>query len=418
MFFDWKMSRFEHLKMVLALIFLSVVMTYNVDAQNQENSVIQTPVPSGLVMNPTGIRVSMLTCGAGEELYSTYGHSAVRIIDSTTGTDKVYNYGTFNYGDPQFYWKFTRGKLPYYVTEDDFAYFMREYIIDKRSVMEQVLAVNTQEAYKIQSFLLNNIKEENKYYKYDFLFDNCSTRIRDLFQTTLGPELRYGRVIANDSVSFRTYLNYYERNLHWERFGINLLMSDLVDEKMTNEQSFFLPDFLMQGVGSAFLHGQPFVKETLQLAPAKQNFTQYVNQPKLILWGLLLLILFISFSKTGKKYLLYFDVFFFMILGLLGCFMLFMWFGTEHKVCAWNRNLLWAFPLHIGFAYLIARKSELIANYARYTNYLVIASMFFGLVAKQEYIAEITPLLILIIMRMSTYTKGLRFTSMGNWKGG
>ena len=280
------------------------------------------------------LRVSVLTCGSGEELYSIYGHSGVRIIDSLRGTDKVYNYGTFDFGDPEFYWKFTRGKLLYYVVEDDFANFMQEYIYFKRGVKEQILRLNSDEAKRIQEFLKENCKPENKFYHYDFLFDNCSTRIRDLIQTNLGDGLRFGRVIADDSVSFRTYLNEFERNLHWERFGINLLMSDQVDENMTNEQSFFLPDFLMRGIATATLNGRPLVSETLQLLPEPFPMHEPANQPKQLFWILLGFILLCSFIPSIKKHLIYFDILLFMLLGLLGCFMLFMWFGTDHKVCA------------------------------------------------------------------------------------
>jgi Domain of unknown function (DUF4105) len=395
------MKKFENLKIWKFVAFIVICLMMNV------KQFAQLPT--------TQLRISILTCGAGEELYSTYGHTAIRVIDSSTGSDCVYNYGTFEYGDPQFYSKFARGKLPYYVNRDTIVNFMHEYIIDKRSVMEQVLNLDVQQTQKIHAFLLNNIKEENKYYKYDFLFDNCSTRIRDLLKTTLGSGLQYARVIADDSVSFRTYLNYYERNLHVERFGINLLMSNLVDEKMKNDQSFFLPDFLMKGIDGAWLNGKPLVKETLQLLPAKQNFAQYINEPKLIGWILLIAIALLSLLKPIKKRLIYFDVLFFMILGLLGCMMLFMWFGTEHKVCAWNRNLFWAFPLHLGFAYFIARKSEMVSRYARYASYLVIGSVIYGLFAKQEYIAEITPILILILFRLSTYSKGIRFSQLGNF---
>lgn len=352
-----------------------------------------------------GVRVSILTCSAGEELYSTYGHSAVRVQDSARGTDKVYNYGTFNFSDPDFYWKFTRGKLLYYVAEDNYQDFMREYIYDKRGVQEQVLDLTGAESVSIRNFLLNNSKEENKYYHYDFLFDNCSTRIRDLLQKTLGSELHFGKVISDDSVSFRTYLNEYERNLHWERFGINLLMSDQVDDNMSNEQSFFLPDFLMRGIGLATFHNKPLVKETLQILPAPFLMHHPPNRPRTIFWILLLVILVSSFIPSIKRNLIYFDILFFMLLGLLGCFMLFMWFGTDHKVCAWNRNLLWAFPLHLVFAILVSRKSELISEYAKYASMLLGVSVVYSLFAEQEYIKEITPIILLIFLRLSAYSK-------------
>lgn len=354
---------------------------------------------------PRGLRISILTCGTGPDLYSIYGHSAVRVIDSLRETDIVYNYGTFNFSDPDFYMKFTRGKLLYYVNDEVFSDFVSLYQAEGRSVYEQVLALHAADALKVQDFLLQNIKPENKYYRYDFLFDNCSTRIRDIFTGLFGKRFAYGPAITSDSISFRTLLDFYERNLHWERFGINLLMSHRVDEKMSSEQSMFLPDYLMKGFRGAQLDGRPVVAETLQLLPEPAIAKDVPNEPRLIFWGLLLMLVLLSFVPALKAPLLLFDVLFFMLLGLLGCLMLFMWFGTEHEVCAWNRNLLWAFPLHLVFAFLLPRKLELAANYARYASALLVLSMIYGLFAEQKYMPELTPLLLLTLFRLSRYSR-------------
>ena len=350
------------------------------------------------------LRISIITCGVGEDLYSCYGHSAVRIIDSVNESDIVYNYGTFNFNDPDFYLKFTRGKLPYYLNDEEFNGFMRTYLSEGRSVYEQVLALSTSDAKLMQQFLINNLKEENKYYRYDFLLDNCSTRIRDIFSSQFKTRFQYGHSMADDSCSFRTILDFYEKEKHWERLGVNLLMSNIVDNKMTNLESMFLPDYLMKGLADATLDGQRIVQETIQLLPQEVSIPKTLNQPKVIFWGLLILIYFLSKYKQMQAPLLYFDVFFFMILGLLGCFMLFMWFGTAHQVCSNNRNLLWAFPLHAVFAFLIPRKSDKLAKYAKYSIYLIILSMLYGFFAYQKYMPEITPILLLMLLRFSNYT--------------
>jgi hypothetical protein len=226
-----------------------------------------------------------------------------------------------------------------------------------------------------------------------------------MFSNYFGKRFTYGRVLADDSVSFRTILNYDERNIHWERMGINLLLSHRVDDKMTNEQSMFLPDYLMKGLARATLDGQPLIKETLQLLPEPNTFPEQSNQPRMLFWALLLVIVFLSLSPKIKRFLLFFDVLFFLLLGLLGCFMLFMWFGTEHQVCAWNRNILWAFPLHVVFAFMIARNTEKVKDYARYASWLLVISMLYNLFADQQYIAEITPILLLILLRLNHYSR-------------
>jgi hypothetical protein len=370
---------------------------------------------SSVAQDSSGVRISIITCGVGQDLYSIYGHSAVRLIDSIHQTDVVYNYGTFNFGDPDFYIKFTRGKLPYYLNLESFSDFMNIYAEEGRSVYEQVLDLSPSDEKKMIDFLATNLKPENKYYRYDFLFDNCSTRIRDIFSKEYGKRFQYGSAMKDDSISFRTLLNYYERNLHWERFGINLLMSHQVDWKMTNEQSMFLPDYLMKGLRNASLDGKPLIKETLQLLPEPSFVKDVPNQPRIVFWLLFVVIMLLSFIPMMKTPLLFFDVFLFMALGLLGCFMLFMWFGTEHKVCAWNRNLLWALPLHLVFAFLIPRKSDMAAKYARYASILIVISLLYNLFAEQKYIVEITPIILLIIFRLNSYTTKYKLSSFNQF---
>lgn len=354
------------------------------------------------------LRISILTCGSAEELYSSYGHSAVRIIDSCKGTDIVYNYGTFNFGDPDFYLKFTRGKLEYYLNDESFEGFLSLYREEHRTVQEQVLRLPAVDALAVSDFLQNNLKEENRYYKYDFLFDNCSSRIRDVFANLFQQRIQFPTIISNDSISFRVLLDHYERNLHWERFGINLLMSNLVDNKMKSYETMFLPDYLFKGFAGATLDGNQLVASTATLLSDNHFSENKLNEPKCYLWVLLGVIFFLSFFKKADWALKFFDVFFFMILGLLGGLMLFMWFGTEHKVCAWNLNLLWAFPLHLVFAFMIPRNSAKISQYAKYTSWLLIAAIFYNIFAPQKYMSEITPLLILILLRLNHYSKQIR----------
>ena len=138
-------------------------------------------LPAGIfAQDSSHLRISLLTCTPGEELYSTFGHSAFRVIDSSSVTDYVFNYGTFNFDDEGFYLKFIRGKLNYYLSAENFQDFKYDYQLSNRGITEQVLNLTASEKIALQQALLKNIREENKFYKYDFFFDNCTTRPRDL----------------------------------------------------------------------------------------------------------------------------------------------------------------------------------------------------------------------------------------------
>src|SRR5688500_1732759 len=116
-------------------------------------------------------RITLLTCGPGEELYSLFGHSALRVTDAT-GLDIIFNYGTFDFDDPQFYVKFVKGKLLYFVSTERFSDFRRSYQYENRSIIEQDLHLTCEERQRLFDALRINAREENKYYAYEFLFDN------------------------------------------------------------------------------------------------------------------------------------------------------------------------------------------------------------------------------------------------------
>ena len=370
--------------------------------------------PDSLMRSP-GLQVSIITCGPGTDLYSVYGHSAVRIVDSMRGTDKVYNYGTFDFSDPDFYWKFTRGKLLYYLNVESYEGFVRMYQREGRSVYEQVLNLPMSDAVRVHDFLETNALPENKYYHYDFLFDNCSTRIRDIFPSLLGSRFTYGQAMTDDSLSFRQLLDAYERNIHWERVGINLLLSSRVDDKMKSNESMFLPDFLQKGFHGATLDGQQVVKQTLQLAPSQLPFPSNNNGPRRAMWMLLIGAFILSIIPRTRFFMVFIDVLLFLVVGLLGLFLVFMWFGTTHAVCAFNLNLFWAFPVHVLLAYFIGREHSKKAAYARLASSMLVAGVVLSWFGPQPYSPELTPLLLLLYWRLSVYSRLFNLQSFGAW---
>ncbi|RYG03456.1 MAG: DUF4105 domain-containing protein [Chitinophagaceae bacterium] len=191
---------FMRMLFVIVLLCARVVLfaqasTASVDSA-QDDSVQRASVQTGSVkngpeqadttktdptqVNPCNLRVSILTCGPGEDLYSIFGHSAIRIMDASNGMDIVYNYGTMEFDDFSFYVKFTRGQMLYYLSYTDMNSFLYEYQVTKRSVTEQELRLTCEDKIRLFGALKLNATDENKYYNYSFLYDNCSTRIRDI----------------------------------------------------------------------------------------------------------------------------------------------------------------------------------------------------------------------------------------------
>ena len=179
----------------------------------------------------SGLRISLLTCSPGSELYSTFGHSALRIVDSAVGTDIVYNFGVFDFSDPDFYAKFVRGKLLYFLDQEAFPYFQYAYVVEGRRITEQVLRLDAARKRSIQAFLAENLRPENRFYKYDFLFDNCTTRLRDLILGQQSSYIRTGRVLDDTTATFRAQLHsYLDRNRqYWSALGIDILLGSRID---------------------------------------------------------------------------------------------------------------------------------------------------------------------------------------------
>ena len=295
------------------------------------------------------IRISLLTCSPGEELYSIFGHSAIRIIDSNSVTDYVYNYGTFNFEDEDFYLKFARGKLLYFVSlerTDDFLYF---YTTTGRGIKEQELNLNAAEKKSIQAALNENLREENRYYKYDFFLDNCTTRLRDIIKNQKQPTPAFPFVMP-EKTRFRQSIHQYleKGGKLWSELGIDLVLGLPTDKIMTAEEQEFLPDNLMRAVDSCKNTSLVEKKNTLYEPPLVNEAKNWLSP--MLVFSLFTLICFaISRIKNNLAIVITIgiDRLLFFSTGFLGIVLLFMWMLTDHSMTKDNFNLFWAMPLNV-----------------------------------------------------------------------
>lgn len=355
------------------------------------------------------IRISLLTATPGQLLYSTFGHSALRITDSVNNTDVVYNYGTFNFDTPNFYLKFIRGKLPFYLSTDDFDDFMAEYQEDNRGVTEQVLNLTCAEKQNILMLLEVNMMGDNRGYKYDFTFDNCTTRLRDLIEKATDSTVHFGRVL-HKKATYRNliheYLNYNDKQ--WSKLGIDILLGSKLDATMTPYQVMFLPDYLMKTLDSTTLDSRPIVraKHTLFKMNHSKIEKNNLTHPFFLFLCLFVIIAFLSFSKNlfVQKSLASFDGFLFFITALLGILILFMWFGTDHIMCRDNYNLLWAWPTNVFAAFYIHSKKRWPKIYFTvYSIFTIILIAVWALIP-QDLNAALIPVIAILIFRGLIYT--------------
>ena len=297
-------------------------------------------------------KISLLTCSPGNELYSTYGHSAILVEDQISKKKIVYNYGTFDFNAPNFALNFIKGDLLYMLSPERYADFIREYQYQGRGIISQELNVNTQQEAKIIAFLANNMKPQNRSYLYDFFFDNCSTRIRDLFETEL--HIQYPDYQPNKT--FRTLLKPYLNDTPWYHFGTNLILGRPTDDIADYRNEMFLPDHLSENLAKATLDGHLLLKPAKDVIPRTSLTTPATfNMPIITMLGIFLLSILVSL-KSSRFWRNSFDTLLFLAAILSGALFVFMWTSTKHEVCYENYNLLWANPLFIFLPIFAFRK--------------------------------------------------------------
>lgn len=372
----------KHISIFLLLLLLCVA------AHSQPVVVDSTFRPS------SGLRISLLTCGPGqEEVYEIFGHTGLRVVDSNAQppyNDLVYNYGMFSYG-PDFEMKFMRGKLPYYVASNFFRDFMEEYQEFGRSVQEQVIQVSDSAKRDIQAYLEENCLPQNRYYKYDFFFDNCATRIRDIFPHTLGNGFAFGNTLKpGENLTFRHIINRYFYKRHWERVGVNILLGSKIDRVMSNTDIMFLPDYLRDGLAGATVNGVQVAEKPELLLDGSLRTGAGLNLPLVVTVALLLLAIIGTFMPgfaiigriTGSMVL--------MVSGLLGVIIVTMWFATDHQACANNYNLLWALPTNLMLAFARRRSKD---KYAVLAMVLIVLSALLHFLRVQGVVPELFALM-------------------------
>ena len=352
-------------------------------------------------------RISILTMGPDQnELYSAFGHNAIRVVDASLGIDKSYNYGTFDYNDPNFYVNFTKGYLLYFLSVGDTEQLLRYYIYFDRFVNEQVLDLNPKEKQRVFDYLENNAMPENARYYYDYFYDNCATRIRDVFVDVFGDSIRF-ELQEGEEMTIRELTDIYlEEKFPWGDLGIDICLGLPMDKRISAYDYMFLPDYIESGFNHAFMIEKSGEERALVLDSSVLHASQSSPKPTIfspLTVSLILMILglFITWAqwrlgKKGKG----FDFFWFSFLGLLGLLLTGLWFLTDHTAAAYNFNILWAFPIHAFASFLVLKGASKLR--VRYFN-LVGMGMILLLLAwsflPQDIHFSIIPIVILTMVR-------------------
>lgn len=359
-------------------------------------------------------QVSLITCAEGEEIYSLFGHSAIRVYDPINNIDNCYNWGMFEFDEDQieFATKFTKGRLKYYMDEQDFQGFMFEYEYFQRTVKEQLLNLTHQQKLELWAALKENLLPENRVYKYDFFFDNCSSRIRDILQKVMGDNLVMKSHPNENEYSLRQLLNNAVIHLPWLAFGMDLALGSKVDIKASNNHMMFLPKYMYEIYGEyqVTINGEtkPFVigERTLIEGVEHKETSSFWTAPTTVFWTLFVLTMLLSILKIPFL-TKFWDGLLLFTFGLLGIIILFLWFGTDHETMHPNYNVFWANPLYLFFILpTVSKKLHNKLNIAYLSMAILLFTVIIGaMVIPQEFNSATTPIILLFAFKFFYWYK-------------
>jgi hypothetical protein len=315
--------------------------------------------------------ISVITCGPYQgELYSAFGHSAFRVHDPTTGLDKAYNYGIFDFDQPNFYLNFTRGHLLYQLGTHSYQQFQEYYIYHNRYIHEQELNLAPHQKQRLYDYLEWNAQPENEKYYYDYFYNNCATKIRDVVATVFGDSVKFDGSYVTTNYTIRELTDLYLTDTQpWGDLGIDICLGLPMDKKVTPYEYMFLPDYVESGFDHATIRQGdavvPIVKAKNDIYQARKELPgRGFFHPLFLFLTIAVLVIGLSVYDVRRgKASVWFDAILFSATGLLGILLLFLWLGTDHKAAANNMNLLWAFPFNLVAAIALRKNPSWLEKY-------------------------------------------------------
>lgn len=289
------------------------------------------------------IRLSLLTCAPGEEIYSLFGHTAIRYENPSQGVDVVFNYGLFSFNAPNFILRFSLGETDYQLGATDYSHFAGEYAFFGRSVWQQTLNLTNEEKIDLIRLLQENYRPENRVYRYNFFYDNCATRPRDKIEESIAGKVIYPAEPQDGSHSFRDIVHQYCKGHPWARFGIDLCIGSEADQPVTQRQMMFAPFYLMDAFAGAQIQNDSIQRplteasELIVDATPEEDESGWIPTP--LQCALLLFILTAGATIYGirrRTGLWGIDLFLFGAAGIVGCVLAFLALFSEHPAVSSN----------------------------------------------------------------------------------
>lgn len=357
--------------------------------------------------------ISIITCSPGQEVYAKFGHSGIRVSDPVNNKDLIFNYGIFSFDTENFYYKFVKGETDYFLGVHPTDFFLPEYKNRNSMVWEQVLNLTVTEKRRIINALLENYKPENRMYRYNFVFDNCATRPRDKVLNSIDGHVMFHN--TSEAKTFRQWVGVYVGNDSWVKFGIDLVFGMDADKSVSQYESMFLPEVLMNEFQMAQVVNMS-TKETRNLVASKNVLVNveteqleegsWMTKPLAIFLVVMLVVVLLSaFEINNKHYYKILDSTLLMVTGITGIIVFYLMFVSSHPLVKYNLNILWLNPLNVVAAILIWSKRFRIPMFIYQIvniGLLILALIAFALSFQNFNVASF-PLIVMILVRYSSW---------------
>lgn len=358
------------------------------------------------------VRVSLLTCSPGSQIYSLFGHTALRYQSKAKAMDVVFNYGMFDFNAPNFIWRYIKGETDYELGVTDFFYFQNEYSARNSAVYEQELNLLPKEKEALFSILQKNYLPENRVYRYNYFYDNCATRPRDRVEECIRGTVNYKK--NNTLQSFRDIMHQFTAGHDWAEFGIDLCIGSDADKPIDYRLKMYAPSYLKDAVAGASIQTKDgkermlvsLSREVVSSTPQEKLTTPFYSSPLFLACGLLFLVGLISYYEYTKNKLFWgVDVLLFLLAGTIGSIIAFLACFSVHPAVSHNYLLFVFHPIHLFYLPLfvwkaVKRQKDIYSmiNFAVLTLFIA----FFWLLP-QKFNFAVVPLALCLWIRSANY---------------
>ncbi|MEQ8239084.1 MAG: DUF4105 domain-containing protein [Cyclobacteriaceae bacterium] len=361
---------------------------------------------AGINLSDKG-EISVLTFGPYQgELYSAFGHSGIRVYDPAANINWIYHYGVFNFKQKNFFWNFARGKMRYSIGLADYTKYVAYYKDDNRSITELVLNLTPEEKQMVFDFLQENYQPENREYNYNYVYDNCATKIKEVIKKAVPGQINFTNDYVEEGVTIRDLMDKYLKYQPWGDWIIDIGLGSQIDKVANTDEYLFLPDYVTEAFKSAQIKrgetSPPLVKKTNYIYQSKpETFENGVFTP----FNTFVLLFFVVGFFTNRDFKTmkrskWIDVVLFTFVGIFGWWCTFLWLGTDH-LSKMNYNLLWAIPIFIPIVFFLETKKyrKVFATFFKIIGiWYIILLVIWGALPQPLHSAMI-PLVITMVLR-------------------